>query len=36
MKNLFKNQNTELDFTSLSTILSSGATAAIAIAHFAG
>ncbi len=35
MKNLFKKQNTELDFTSLSTILSSGATAAMAIAHFA-
>jgi hypothetical protein len=36
MKNLFKEQNAELDFTSLSTILSSGATAGMAIASFAG
>jgi hypothetical protein len=36
MKNLFEKQSTALDFGSLSTILSSGATAAMAIAHFAG
>ncbi len=36
MKNLFKKQNTELDFSSLSTILTSGARAAMAIAHYVG
>jgi len=36
MKNLFKKQNTELDFGSLSTILSSGAAAGMAIANYAG
>lgn len=33
MKNLFKKQNTEMDFSSLSTILTSGATAGMAIAN---
>ena len=36
MKNLFKKQNTEMDFSSLSTILTSGAAAGMAIASFAG
>lgn len=36
MKNLFKKQNTELDFSSLSAILTSGAAAGIAIAKFTG
>ena len=36
MKNLFKKQNTELDFSSLSTILTSGATAGMAIANHLG
>jgi FtsH-binding integral membrane protein len=36
MKNLFKKQNTELDFSSLSTILTSGAAAGMAIANYAG
>lgn len=36
MKNLFKKQTTELDFSSLSTILTSGAAAGMAIANYAG
>jgi hypothetical protein len=36
MKNLFKKQNTELDFSSLSAILSSGAAAGMAIANHLG
>ena len=36
MKNPFKKQNTELDFSSLSTILTSGAAAGIAIANHLG
>jgi hypothetical protein len=36
MKNLFKKQDSQLDFGNLSTILTSGATAGMAIAHFAG
>lgn len=36
MKNLFKKENTELDFSSLSTILTSGAAAGMAIANYAG
>ena len=36
MKNLFKKEETQLDFGSLSTILTSGATAGMAIAKYAG
>lgn len=36
MKNPFKKSNTELDFSSLSTILTSGATAGMAIANYVG
>ena len=36
MKNPFKKQNTELDFSSLSTILTSGAAAGMAIANHLG
>lgn len=36
MKNLFKKQNTELDFSSLSAILTSGAAAGMAIANHLG
>lgn len=36
MKNLFKKQNTEMDFSSLSTILTSGAAAGMAIANHLG
>jgi hypothetical protein len=36
MKNLFKKQNTELDISSLSAILSSGAAAGMAIANHLG
>jgi hypothetical protein len=36
MKNPFKKQNTELDFGSLSAILSSGAAAGMAIANHLG
>ena len=36
MKNLFKKQNTEMDFSSLSTILTTGAVAGIAIANHLG
>lgn len=36
MKNLFKKQKTEMDFSSLSTILTSGATAGMAIANHLG
>ncbi|OXG05223.1 hypothetical protein B0A79_09105 [Flavobacterium piscis] len=33
MKNLFKQQNTEMDFTNLSAILTSGASTGMAIAN---
>ena len=36
MKNPFKKSNTELDFSSLSAILSSGAAAGMAIANHLG
>lgn len=36
MNNLFKKQNTELDFSSLSAILTSGAAAGMAIANHLG
>lgn len=36
MKNLFKKQNTEMDFSSLSTILTSGTAAGMAIANYVG
>lgn len=36
MKNLFKKQNTEMDFSSLSTILTTSAAAGIAIANHLG
>ena len=36
MKNLFKKQNTEMDFSSLSAILTSGAAAGMAIANHFG
>ena len=36
MKNLFKKQNTEMDFGSLSAILTSGAAAGMAIANHLG
>jgi hypothetical protein len=36
MKNLFKKQNTEMDFSSLSAILTSGAAAGMAIANHLG
>lgn len=36
MKNLFKKQNQEMDFGSLSTILTSGAAAGMAIANHLG
>lgn len=36
MKNLFKKQNTEMDFSNLSTILTSGAAAGMAIAKHLG
>ncbi|TDE03312.1 hypothetical protein [Flavobacterium sandaracinum] len=36
MKNLFKKQNTAMDFSSLSTILTSGAAAGMAIANHLG
>ena len=36
MKNLFKKQKTEMDFGSLSTILTSGAAAGMAIANHLG
>ena len=36
MKNPFKKQNSELDFSSLSTILTSGAAAGMAIANHLG
>ncbi|UUW08385.1 hypothetical protein NLG42_20025 [Flavobacterium plurextorum] len=36
MKNLFKKQNQEMDFSSLSTILTSGAAAGMAIANHLG
>lgn len=36
MKNLFKKQKTEMDFSSLSSILTSGATAGMAIANHLG
>jgi hypothetical protein len=36
MKNPFKKQNTELDFSSLSTILTSGVAAGMAIANHLG
>lgn len=36
MKNPFKKQNTELDFSSLSNILTSGAAAGMAIANHLG
>ena len=36
MKNLFKKQNTEMDFSSLSAILTSGAAAGMAIANYLG
>lgn len=36
MKNLFKKQNTEMDFSALSTILTSGAAAGMAIANHFG
>ena len=36
MKNPFKKQNTELDFSSLSAILTSGAAAGMAIANHLG
>ncbi|WP_269226906.1 hypothetical protein [Flavobacterium eburneipallidum] len=36
MKNLFKKQNTEMDFSSLSTILTSGAAAGMVIANHLG
>jgi len=36
MKNLFKKQNAEMDFSSLSTILTSGAAAGMAIANHMG
>ncbi|MFD2941966.1 hypothetical protein [Flavobacterium notoginsengisoli] len=36
MKNLFKKQNTEMDFSNLTPIITSGATAGIAIANHLG
>ena len=36
MKNLFKKQNTEMDFSSLSAILTSGTAAGMAIANYVG
>jgi hypothetical protein len=36
MKNLFKKQNTEMDFSSLSAILTTGTAAGMAIANYAG
>jgi len=36
MKNLFKKQKKELDFSNLSSILSSGVATAMAIAKYAG
>ena len=36
MKNPFKKQNTEMDFSSLSAILTSGAAAGMAIANHLG
>ena len=36
MNNPFKKQNTDLDFSSLSTILTSGATVGMAIANHLG
>lgn len=36
MKNLFKKQKTELDFTSLGTILSTSIAAGVAIAEYSG
>ncbi|MCI9845623.1 hypothetical protein [Flavobacterium pectinovorum] len=36
MKNLFKKQNTEMDFTNLSTIISTSAAAGMAIANHLG
>lgn len=36
MKNLFKKQNTEMDFSSVSAILTSGAAAGMAIANHLG
>ena len=36
MKNLFKKQNTEMDFSSLSTILTLGGAAGMAIANHLG
>nr|WP_315199216.1 hypothetical protein [uncultured Flavobacterium sp.] len=36
MKNLFRNEKTEMDFSNLSTILSTGAAAGMAIANHLG
>lgn len=36
MENLFKKQNTEMDFSGLSTILTSGVAAGMAIANHLG
>jgi FtsH-binding integral membrane protein len=36
MKNLFKKQNTQMDFSSLSAILTSGTAAGMAIANYVG
>ena len=36
MKNLFKKQDSEMDFSNLSTILTSGAAAGMAIANHLG
>lgn len=36
MKNLFKKKNSELDFSSLGTILSTSVAAGVAIANYSG
>jgi FtsH-binding integral membrane protein len=36
MKNLFKKESTQMDFSSLSSILTSGAAAGMAIANYTG
>ena len=36
MKNLFRNEKTEMDFSNLSTILTTGAAAGMAIANYVG